>query len=81
MSGIRGKSETTRGKPPTSRFKGVSAAKARWRVRITVNGKARDVSFHVQEIDAARAFDVAALEHFGAEAITNASLGLLGGDA
>ena len=80
-SGPRAKYATMAGRPPTSRYKGVSAAKARWCVRITVGGKTRNVGSYGQEIEAARAFDVAALEHFGDDAITNASLGLLGGDS
>jgi hypothetical protein len=51
----------------TSRFKGVSWRKDEqlWVARIQVNGKSRFLHYHKTEEDAARAYDLAATEHFG----------------
>lgn len=61
----------------TSGFKGVRPYRKRFAARIQVNG----VSTHIGTFDtpqqAAAAYDLAAVEHFGQFALTNKSLGLL----
>jgi hypothetical protein len=63
----------------TSQFKGVSWDKDRgeWRARIKVDGRWRHLGRFTNPEDAARAYDLAAVEAFGAFALTNAALGLL----
>jgi len=72
------------GKPCSSRFKGVSYlthnAKGNgkpWKASLTVNMKLVHIGMFHDEIEAARAYDAAAIIHFGEFAKTNASLGLL----
>lgn len=62
----------------SSRFKGVSWNKriSRWRATIKIKGKTKELGHYVNETDAARAYDRAALEHFNEFACTNAILGL-----
>lgn len=50
-----------------SRFKGVQWWQFGrcWRVQICVNGKQKHIGTFKSEIDAARAYNVAAIEHFG----------------
>ena len=61
----------TRGLP--SPFKGVywDTSCRRWRSRITINGKLTYIGIFVNEIDAARAYDKKAKEHFGNFAYLN----------
>lgn len=64
----------------SSTFKGVDfvAHRGKWRARLVVGGK--DVHLganHLSPEDAARAYDKAAVEHFGEFALTNFMLGLL----
>lgn len=63
----------------TSGFKGVSWDKRRqrWRAMIVVAGKSRYIGNFCDILSAARAYDVAAREHFGEFALTNEQLGLL----
>jgi hypothetical protein len=57
----------------TSAFKGVSLLKreGKWRAQITVDGRNRYLGRFTDEFAAARAYDAAALEHFGEFAHTN----------
>lgn len=48
-----------------SRFKGVERASAKWAARISVNRRYFRLGVFINEADAARAYDVAAREHFG----------------
>lgn len=55
-------------------FKGVSSgclSRATWRARITAHGKTMNLGFFVSREDAARAYDDAARELFGAFACVN----------
>lgn len=60
-----------------SRFKGVCPRSGNWCARITVQRKLMFIGYFHDELDAARAYDTAALKHFGEFALTNAMLGLL----
>jgi hypothetical protein len=57
----------------TSKFKGVSTARnsTKWRARIMIDGKEQYLGSFDNEIDAARAYDIAAREHFGEYAHLN----------
>ena len=55
----------------TSIFKGVSWSGKRWRAQIKVNGITKNLGEFIVEEDAARAYDEAAKEYFGAYAILN----------
>lgn len=63
----------------TSGFKGVSWYKrrSRWVAHVAVNNKKKTVGYFHTTIEAARAYDRAALELHGAFACTNVMLGLL----
>ena len=63
----------------TSRFKGVSWSRGmqQWLAHIAPKGKAIHLGYFPNEIDAARAYDRAAVKHFGKYACTNVMLGLL----
>jgi len=60
-------------KGATSPYKGVSWCKAmrQWEVAITVKGKRRQIGFFEDEIEAAKAYDRAARQHFGQYAYLN----------
>lgn len=51
----------------SSRFKGVSwnRAKGRWEAYIRVNGRQRKLGYFIDEVDAALAYDAAAIEAWG----------------
>ena len=59
--------------PRTPRYKGVCwyPRDKKWEARIGVNGKTHRLGRFVAEIDAARAYNKAALEHFGEFAVLN----------
>lgn len=58
-----------------SRYKGVHWAKdkARWRAYIKLNGKAMGLGHFKDEVEAARAYDLAARQHYGEFARVNFS--------
>ena len=58
----------------TSGYKGVTWHKrgGKWQAQIQVNGKRRHLGLFVDEIEAAKAYDRAALEAFGEFAVPNA---------
>lgn len=61
----------------TSRFKGVSlAANGKWRAQLSVSRRKMFLGDFESEEDAARAYDAAAVHHFGEFAATNESLRL-----
>lgn len=65
-----------------SGFKGVGPTRSgRWHAAITVAGRERYLGTFQAPEAAARAYDRAAVEHFGAFAATNQSLGLLPAEA
>lgn len=57
----------------TSRFKGVSLSSGttRWRATIKVDGRRIHLGYFIDEGEAARAYDAAALKHFGEFAAPN----------
>lgn len=66
--------------PLTSKYKGVSLRRNRrggeyrarpWTANISVDGKRMNLGHHEEEIDAAQAYDRAAIRHFGEFARTN----------
>jgi hypothetical protein len=64
-----------------SGFKGVSRDSTKrerpWRAHITIDGQMKFLGAYATPEEAARAYDVAARQHFGEFACTNADLGLL----
>lgn len=65
------------GRPTSSRFKGVSWHKAagKWRAAIIVNRRKRHLGLFADEAEAARVYDVAALEAWGSFARLNFPVG------
>lgn len=55
----------------SSRFKGVSRERGRWRAYIRINGKRVSLGMHEDEIEAARVYDRAARNAWGEHALTN----------
>lgn len=66
----------------SSGFKGVHYDKVnnKWRARIQVNGKHIHLGRFIDKIEAAKAYDEAAIKYFGEFACTNKDLGLLKDD-
>lgn len=60
-----------RGVSSLSPYKGVGWHKSQWRAYIKVGGRFVSLGNHATEADAARAYDAAALEHFGSFARVN----------
>lgn len=62
-----------------SKFKGVHLGPRRsgWVVGLGIEGRTKYIGYFHDQIEAARAYDAAAIEHFGEFALTNAMLGLL----
>lgn len=60
-----------RRKDNASGFKGVNLHKGRWRAYITIDGHQKSLGYYDSPADAARAYDSAALIHFGQFARTN----------
>jgi hypothetical protein len=58
-------------KKATSKYKGVSKARNKWKASITVNGKLIYLGTFDKEADAAYTYNQAALKHFGEYAVLN----------
>lgn len=65
-----GNQRKTRG---SSRYKGVTWNKGvrKWQAAISLNKRSRHLGYHIDEVDAARAYDRAALEQWGEFACLN----------
>lgn len=63
----------------SSKLKGVDwkSSSKKWRSRLHIDGKGIHLGYFSSPLDAARAYDAAALKYFGEFALTNESLGLL----
>lgn len=73
-----GKTRTWRGRPCSSRFKGVSLdGRGKWAVACEADGVRHRMGRFDDELAAAQAYDEKAVELFGPFARTNKSLGLL----
>jgi hypothetical protein len=66
---------STKRRGASSQFLGVAWYKqtAKWHAQIAVDGRRRHLGFYTDEIEAARAYDAAAIEHHGAFALPNFS--------
>lgn len=65
------KRRSYRGVPTVSQYKGVTWAHGRWIATITVKRKQTHIGAFADEMQAARAYDAAARQHFGSFAATN----------
>jgi hypothetical protein len=63
----------------TSVYKGVCFKKnsKKWYAQITVNGKTKYLGYFYNQLEAAKIYDIKAIEYFGEFALTNKMLGLL----
>ncbi len=61
----RGKQRTRNGRPPLSRFKGVTLQHGKWRALISYGGMQIILGRFDNEEDAALAYNRAAIQHFG----------------
>ena len=66
-------------RPNKSGFRGVYpyGLTGKFNAKITVNGKGKSLGVFTKSVDAARAYDIAVVEHYGPGYPTNLSLGLL----
>lgn len=78
----RSENLTNQGKKPNnaSGFKGVSTRGNSHMVRLRIAGKSTIIGSYPSAEEAAAAYDVAALKHYGEFAVTNHSLGLISHD-
>ena len=78
-SGTQNNQNARKRRDSTSGFKGVTWYKAlnKWMAQIQNNGKKIHLGYFTDILDAARAYDAAALKYFGEFAVTNVMLGLL----
>lgn len=60
-------------RPRTSQYKGVywNMERKKWRTEIRINGTKQWLGYFTSEIEAAKAYDIAAKEHFGEFSCTN----------
>lgn len=71
-------SRNARSRGGASRFKGVAWHKKarKWMASITIDRRTKYLGLHKSESDAAKAYDIAAIRHFGEFAATNKSLNI-----
>lgn len=67
----RRKAQNKNGKPFSSQYKGVSFESNKWRSKIVVDGKKINLGRFENELDAAKAYDTAAIKYFGSFAKLN----------
>lgn len=65
-----------RATPTSSRFKGVTRYRGKWQASVWLGGRYVYLGQHLDERDAARAYDEAITDHYGKGVLTNAALGL-----
>jgi len=73
VTSLQNKANRSKGLETASQYKGVAWDKRpdKWKSQIQINGKNRHLGYFITEEDAARAYDRAALEHFGIYANLN----------
>lgn len=65
------RNQRRRNDPKSSMYKGVSKHRNKWRAMIWLNGRQKHIGNFIDEADAAKAYDEAALRYFGEFAKTN----------